>query len=67
MMRKVDIIYENKKIVIISIIIIVCFIGAIFFNNHYLINTHINGINVSLESTNKAELKLYNIYINNTI
>ena len=40
-MRKLDIIYENKKIVIISIIVIMYFIGAIFFNNHYLINTYI--------------------------
>ena len=63
-MRKLDIIYENKKIVIISIIVIMYFIGAIFFNNHYLINTYINGINVSFESTNKAELKITNEFNN---
>lgn len=59
-MIKLDIIYENKKKVIIAIIVIMYFTGVIFFNNHYLINTNINGINVSCESIDEAEAKISN-------
>lgn len=57
-MKKLDNIYTKKSGVIIAIIVIMYFIGIIFFSNHYLINTHINGIDVSLKSIDKAEIKI---------
>ena len=57
-MKKLDIIYTNKKIMITSIIVIIYFIGVIFFSNHYLINTQINGIDVSLNNIDEAKLKI---------
>lgn len=57
-MRKSEVLYINKKAIIISIIVIIYFMGIIFFNTHYLINTNINEIDISFKSVDEAALKL---------
>ncbi|MDO5518313.1 MAG: peptidoglycan binding domain-containing protein [Clostridium sp.] len=64
-MDKLNIGFNNKKIVIsIAIIVVMYFLGGIYFYSHYAFNTYINGINVSCKSTDNAARKIIDSFDN---